>query len=226
MNFLSLDDLPNKIAIFPLTGAVLFPKTQLPLNIFEPRYVQMLNDSLATKHKLIGMIQSNSAQDNSLKKVGCVGRITSYNETDDQRYLITLNGIVRFEIDSELNSTTPYRQVTANYENYITDLKPEDVANIDRKKLLSLIKRYLENKNLLADWDIIQQTDTEQLINYSGVLVPFTPEEKQLLLEAKTIMGRCRALEALYQSYIFDASTDTSTQVHKILLSLIGNLLQ
>ena len=214
MNFLSLDDLPNKIAIFPLTGAVLFPKTQLPLNIFEPRYIRMLNDSLATKHKLIGMIQSNSAQDNSLKKVGCVGRITSYNETDDQRYLITLNGIVRFEIDSELNSTTPYRQVTANYENYITDLKPEDVANIDRKKLLSLIKRYLENKNLLADWDIIQQTDTEQLINYSGVLVPFTPEEKQLLLEAKTIMGRCRALEALYQSYIFDASTDTSTQVH------------
>ena len=104
--------------------------------------------------------------------------------------------------------------MTANYENYITDLKPEDVANIDRKKLLSLIKRYLENKNLLADWDIIQQTDTEQLINYSGVLVPFTPEEKQLLLEAKTIMGRCRALEALYQSYIFDASTDTSTQVH------------
>lgn len=214
MNFLSLDDLPNKIAIFPLTGAVLFPKTQLPLNIFEPRYIRMLNDSLATKHKLIGMIQSNSDQDNSLKKVGCVGRITSYNETDDQRYLITLNGIVRFEIDSELNSTTPYRQVTANYENYITDLKPEDVANIDRKKLLSLIKRYLENKNLLADWDIIQQTDTEQLINYSGVLVPFTPEEKQLLLEAKTIMGRCRALEALYQSYIFDASTDTSTQVH------------
>jgi hypothetical protein len=214
MNFLSLDDLPNKIAIFPLTGAVLFPKTQLPLNIFEPRYIRMLNDSLATKHKLIGMIQSNSDQGKSLKKVGCVGRITSYNETDDQRYLITLNGIVRFEIDSELNSTTPYRQVTANYENYITDLKPEDVANIDRKKLLSLIKRYLENKNLLADWDIIQQTDTEQLINYSGVLVPFTPEEKQLLLEAKTIMGRCRALEALYQSYIFDASTDTSTQVH------------
>ncbi len=214
MNFVSLDDLPKKIPIFPLTGAVLFPKTQLPLNIFEPRYVQMLNAALATPHKLIGMIQPIAGSDNSLKKVGCVGRVTSYNETDDHRYLITLNGIIRFEIENELDTTTQYRQVEVNYENFITDLKSEDVTNVDRDSLLKLIKKYLKNKSLLADWDIIQQTPTEQLINYSGVLVPFTPEEKQLLLEAKTIMGRSRALEALYQSYTIEETADTSTQLH------------
>ena len=214
MNFVSLNDLPKKIPIFPLTGAVLFPKTQLPLNIFEPRYVQMLNAALATQHKLIGMIQPIAGSDNSLKKVGCVGRVTSYNETDDHRYLITLNGIIRFEIENELDTTTQYRQVEVNYENFITDLKSEDVTNVDRESLLKLIKKYLKNKSLLADWDIIQQTPTEQLINYSGVLVPFTPEEKQLLLEAKTIMGRSRALEALYQSYTIEETADTSTQLH------------
>ncbi len=214
MNFVSLDDLPKKIPIFPLTGAVLFPKTQLPLNIFEPRYVQMLNAALATPHKLIGMIQPIAGSDNSLKKVGCVGRVTSYNETDDHRYLITLNGIIRFEIENELDTTTRYRQVEVNYENFITDLKSEDVTNVDRDSLLKLIKKYLKNKSLLADWDIIQQTPTEQLINYSGVLVPFTPEEKQLLLEARTIMGRSRALEALYQSYTIEETADTSTQLH------------
>jgi len=214
MNFVSLDDLPKKIPIFPLTGAVLFPKTQLPLNIFEPRYVQMLNAALATPHKLIGMIQPIAGSDNSLKKVGCVGRVTSYNETDDHRYLITLNGIIRFEIENELDTTTQYRQVEVNYENFITDLKSEDVTNVDRESLLKLIKKYLKNKSLLADWDIIQQTPTEQLINYSGVLVPFTPEEKQLLLEARTIMGRSRALEALYQSYTIEETADTSTQLH------------
>ena len=214
MNFVSLDDLPKKIPIFPLTGAVLFPKTQLPLNIFEPRYVQMLNAALATPNKLIGMIQPIAGSDNSLKKVGCVGRVTSYNETDDHRYLITLNGIIRFEIENELDTTTQYRQVEVNYENFISDLKSEDVTNVDRDSLLKLIKKYLKNKSLLADWDIIQQTPTEQLINYSGVLVPFTPEEKQLLLEARTIMGRSRALEALYQSYTIEETADTSTQLH------------
>ena len=141
MNFVSLDDLPKKIPIFPLTGAVLFPKTQLPLNIFEPRYVQMLNAALATPHKLIGMIQPIAGSDNSLKKVGCVGRVTSYNETDDHRYLITLNGIIRFEIENELDTTTEYRQLEVNYENFITDLKSEDVTNVDRESLLKLIKK-------------------------------------------------------------------------------------
>ena len=214
MNFKNIQDLPKKISIFPLSGAVLFPKTQLPLNVFESRYVQMLNDSLATPHKLIGMIQSVNDSNTSLKKVGCVGRITSYNETDDQRYLITLNGIIRFEVEEEFETTTPYRQVIANFNNFSNDLYSEATTNINRDNLLSLIKKYLKHKNLLADWDIIKQTPTEQLINYSGVLVPFTSEEKQLLLETREISDRCRTLEALYQSYIFDDSTETSKELH------------
>ena len=213
-----VQDLSKKIPIFPLTGAVLFPGTQLPLNIFEPRYVQMVDDALAGPGRLLGMIQPSSPNQDpsnkSLKKVGCVGRISSFNEAEDSRYLITLSGIVRFEVDEELDVTTPYRQVLANYELYKNDTENQNVDEIDRSKLLALVKRYLEHRKILADWEIIQQTPTEQLINYSGILVPFTPEEKQLLLEAKTLITRGHALEALYQSYIFDLSGEKSDQLH------------
>ena len=213
-----LQDLSRKIPIFPLTGAVLFPGTQLPLNIFEPRYVQMIDDALASPGRLLGMIQPekpNQAPENkSLKKVGCVGRISSFNEAEDSRYLITLSGMIRFEVSEELATATPYRQIIANYQNYNSDLEKQNIDGINRSKLLALVKKYLENRKILADWDIIQQTPTEQLINYSGILVPFTPEEKQLLLEAKTLTTRGHALEALYQSYIFDPSGEKSDQLH------------
>ena len=117
-------------------------------------------------------------------------------------------------IDEELDVTTPYRQVLANYDNYKTDTESQNSDSIDRSKLLALVKRYLEHRKILADWEIIKQTPTEQLINYSGILVPFTPEEKQLLLEAKTLITRGHALEALYQSYIFDLSGEKSDQLH------------
>ena len=214
----TLQDIATKIPIFPLTGAVLFPGTQLPLNIFEPRYVTMIDDALASPGRLLGMIQPekpNQSPDNkSLKKVGCVGRISSFNEAEDNRYLITLSGVVRFEVSEELDVTTPYRQILANYENYNTDLGKQNIEGINRSKLLALVKRYLENRKILADWEIIQQTPTEQLINYSGILVPFTPEEKQLLLEAKTLITRGHALEALYQSYIVDLTGEKSDQLH------------
>ncbi len=214
----NIQDLARKIPIFPLTGAVLFPGTQLPLNIFEPRYVQMIDDALASPGRLLGMIQPGTANQTagkqSLKKVGCLGRISSFNEAEDNRYLITLSGVVRFEVDEELDATTPYRQIIANYDKYKTDVEKQNIEGIDRSKLLALVKRYLEHRKILADWEIIQQTPTEQLINYSGILVPFTPEEKQLLLEAKTLITRGHALEALYQSYIFDLSGEKSDQLH------------
>ena len=214
----SIEDLPKRIPIFPLTGAVLFPGTQLPLNIFESRYIQMIDDALASSERMIAMIQpANTTHDNNskiLKNVGCVGRITSFNEAEDNRYLITLTGLVRFYIKEELDTTTPYRQIIPDYMNFKSDMDTQDVTSINREKLLALIKRYLEHKKLLADWEIIQQTPTEQLINYSGILVPFTPEEKQLLLESKTIVERCNALEALFQSYIFDLSGENSTIIH------------
>ena len=218
MKHFDISEFPKKIPIFPLTGAVLFPGTQLPLNIFEPRYVQMIDDALAGPGRLMGMIQPKSPNqesgNNSLKKVGCIGRISSFNEAEDNRYLITLSGIVRFEVDEELDVTTPYRQVIANYENYKLDIEKQNTDGIDRSKLLALVKRYLEHRKILADWEIIKQTPTEQLINYSGILVPFTPEEKQLLLEARTLITRGHALEALYQSYIFDLSGEKSDQLH------------
>ena len=211
-------DLPKKIPIFPLTGAVLFPGTQLPLNIFEPRYVQMIDDALASPGRLLGMIQPEKPNEGSenkrLKRVGCLGRISSFNEAEDNRYLITLSGVIRYEIDEELNVTTPYRQVVANFDKFQNDLGEQNVNGIDRSKLLALVKRYLEHRKILADWEIIKQTPTEQLINYSGILVPFTPEEKQLLLEAKSLITRGHALEALYQSYIFDLSGEKSDQLH------------
>ena len=218
MKNLNIQDLSKKIPIFPLTGAVLFPGTQLPLNIFEPRYVQMVDDALASPSRLLGMIQpgkpDQSSDNKVLKKVGCLGRISSFNEAEDNRYLITLSGVVRFEVDEELDVTTPYRQIIANYDGYKLDMEKQNVESIDRSKLLALVKRYLEHRKILADWEIIQQTPTEQLINYSGILVPFTPEEKQLLLEAKSIITRSHALEALYQSYIFDMSGEKSDQLH------------
>ena len=213
----SIEDLPQRIPIFPLTGAVLFPGTQLPLNIFEPRYINMIDDALASSDRLIAMIQPADSKDNDskiLKNVGCVGKITTFNEIEDNRYLITLTGIIRFKIKEELDSTALYRQIIPDFTDFNNDLEDQNVESIDREKLLGLIKKYLEHRNMLTDWDIIQQTSTEQLINYSGVLVPFAPEEKQLLLESLTITERCSALEALYQSYIFDLSGENSTKIH------------
>jgi len=213
----SIEDLPKRIPIFPLTGAVLFPDTQLPLNIFESRYINMIDDALASADRLIAMIQPANSKDNDskiLKNVGCIGKITTFNEIENNRYLITLTGIIRFKIKEELDTTTPYRQIIPDFTSFNTDLKDQNVESIDREKLLALIKKYLAHRNMLTDWDIIQQTSTEQLVNYSGVLVPFTPEEKQLLLESSTITERCSALEALYQSYIFDLSGENSTKIH------------
>ena len=206
--------LPERIAIFPLTGAVLFPGTQLPLNIFEPRYVQMIDNALASPGRAIGMIQPSKPGEKTLKKVGCLGKISSFNEAEDNRYLITLSGSIRFEVKEELNTTTPYRQIIPDYSIYESDLEKQNVETIDRSKLLALVKRYLENRKIMADWEIIKDTPTEQLINYSGILVPFTSEEKQLLLESKTIITRSHVLEALYQSYIFDSASEKSDQLH------------
>jgi Lon protease-like protein len=210
----SSSELPNKLAIFPLTGAVLFPQTQLPLNIFEPRYLQMIDEVLSSPDRIMGMIQPNLSKNDpdskNLKKVGCAGRISSFSETGDGRYLVTLTGLIRFEVNNELDTTTQYRQVIADYDNYKEDLKPANVENVDRKSLLVLIKKYLEQRNLLIDWEIIEQSPTEQLINYSGVLVPFEPEEKQLLLETRSLFDRCKTLESLFQSYQFQNNQDSN----------------
>ena len=194
-------DLPQNIPVFPLSGALLLPRADLPLNIFEPRYVAMVQDALSS-HRLIGMIQpdpdESSAKVPDLLKVGCLGRITSYAETPDDRLLITLTGISRFEIVDELDAVTPYRQVTANYHPFAIDLVSDLGANeVNRPALLKAFRDYLNANNMNADWEQVDSASTEVLVNTLSLLAPYPPEEKQALLEAPDLKTRADVLVAL-----------------------------
>jgi uncharacterized protein len=193
-------DLPASIPVFPLTGALLFPRGQLPLNIFEPRYLNMIDDALAG-NRLIGMIQpdgSGDAEKPGLSRVGCVGKLTAFAETDDGRYLITLSGICRFVVVRELKGQTPYRQVTPDWAPFGDDLKvPRSFEGFDRRPLLDALRSYLDRNSLNADWSSIDEAQAEPLVNALSALCPFMPIEKQALLEAQTIAERRDVLIAL-----------------------------
>jgi uncharacterized protein len=194
-------DLPRSLAVFPLNGAVMFPKGQLPLNIFEPRYLNMIDDALAGD-RLIGMIQSmpagNDEERPGLARVGTVGRLTAFAETDDGRYLITLTGVSRFVVQRELPVATAYRQVEADFEPFAADLKPTpDVKGFDRAPFLDVVKSYLTRNDLNADWNSIEEAPAELLINALSAMCPFAPMEKQALLEQPTLADRQRTLETL-----------------------------
>jgi uncharacterized protein len=193
-------DLPTTIPVFPLTGALLFPRGQLPLNIFEPRYLNMIDDALAS-NRLIGMIQPDGSGDPEkpgLSRVGCVGKMTSFAETDDGRYLITLTGICRFVVAREYQVKTPYRQVTPDWTPFADDLKvPRAMEGFDRSRLLDALRTYLDRNNLNADWSSIDEAPAEPLVNALSSLCPFVPIEKQALLEADTIQARRDVLIAL-----------------------------
>lgn len=194
-------DLPRKIPVFPLAGALLLPRADLPLNIFEPRYLAMLDDAMSS-HRLIGMIQPQSDQQDrdvpELLKIGCVGRITSYAETPDDRLLVTLTGVCRFEIVEEIDAATPYRQVIANYHPYAVDLVSDMGANeVNRPALLKAFRDYLNANNMNADWDQVDAASTEVLVNTLSLLAPYPPSEKQALLEAPDLKSRADVLVAL-----------------------------
>jgi uncharacterized protein len=221
--YLKPSDLPSRIPVFPLTGALLLPRTQVPLNIFEPRYLQMLDDALGNE-RLIGMVQpavetttSNAGIINEkvpLHQVGCMGRITSFMETDDGRYLITLTGICRFRIREELDTITPYRQCFVETAEYEGDLKAgfgED--DVSRERLLKILKTYLETNGLSADWDAIKNASNESLVNSLSVISPYGPEEKQALLEAKTLEDRNQMLIALTEMVLARESNDGGSTV-------------
>jgi Lon protease-like protein len=196
-----LSDLPAEIAIFPLGGAILFPHAVLPLNIFEPRYLAMVDDALKGE-RMIGMIQPHGLQPDGekpdLADVGCLGRITSFQETDDNRYLIALKGIARFRVSRETTGATPYRTVTADWSDYAADLSPDpDSAPKDRHELTAALNAYLERNSLSADWSAIKDAPAHMLINSLSTGCPFTNPEKQALLEARTLQERCNALIAL-----------------------------
>jgi Lon protease-like protein len=193
-------DLPDVIPVFPLPGALLLPRGRLPLNIFEPRYLAMLDDALKSEHRLIGMIQpiDGHGQPPRLHGVGCAGRVTSLSETEDGRYLIVLTGISRFRIREEVEGFTPYRRIRAGWTEFAADLdRPEGVPDFDKEEFLTLLRRYFEVTNLSSDWDSMREAEPEMLVNSLSMMCPFAVEEKQALLEAPDLAGRAETLTAL-----------------------------
>lgn len=193
-------DLPQIIPVFPLPGLLLLPRGQMPLNIFEPRYLNMIDDAMAGD-RIIGIIQplGGPGHEPILSPIGCAGRITSFNETSDGRYLITLTGVARFRITSELHAQTPYRQVRAAYEAWEGDLvaPPAGEGGLDREGLLDALRAFLETRGLDIDWDMAETAPPEALINSLAMALPFEPSEKQALLEAPDLDDRAEVLTAL-----------------------------
>ena len=200
-----MEKLPKNIPLFPLPGALLLPNSRLPLNIFEPRYIRMVEDTLATKHRLIGMIQpikldkrNKLTGANKFQKVGCAGRIVSFTETEDGRYLITLEGVSRFNFRKEMEDQKPYILSEIDWDFYSNDLVPfEGINSFDRNGFLEILKKYLDSAQIASDWDVLKKAREEVLVNSLSMLCPFEPEEKQVLLEAETIVKRLDVLVTL-----------------------------
>jgi hypothetical protein len=196
-------DLPDIIPVFPLVGTLLLPRGQLPLNIFEPRYLAMVDDALREGHRLIGMIQPDPAHSGfalkpKLFSVGCVGRLTQFAETGDGRYLIQLTGISRFRIENEIDTPTLYRKCRVSYAPFIDDFtarKGEDL--VDRKALLDALSAFLKANKLRTDWEGIEHAPNEALVNALAMMSPYGPAEKQAMLEAPDLKSRAEILIAV-----------------------------
>lgn len=207
----SLGDLPARIPLFPLRGAILLPRAELPLNIFEPRYLAMIDDALSNR-RVVGIIQpeqttgpaeSPAGNAIALKRVGCAGRITAYQELNDGRLQIALSGIARFVVKSEPATQTPYRLADVDYAEFNSDLAADtSTETVDRASLLRVLKTYLDARKLQADWTAINRAPLEPLINGLSAMSPFSPEEKQALLEAKDVKSRAEVLVALAEMSI------------------------
>ena len=183
------EDLPGEIPIFPLGGVLLLPRGQLPLNIFEPRYIAMVDFAMSS-HRLIGMVQARD--DGSVYNTGCAGRITSYNETSDGRYEIVLTGICRFQFNGELSQESGFRRVKADWAAFEKDLQKMDCLDIDRGKLRGLLKNYFEKQGLTCSWDAVDQASDEKLMTTLAMICPFDSKEKQALLEAVCCKERAK----------------------------------
>ena len=210
--FKKAQDLPLAIPVFPLDGALLLPHAALPLQIFEPRYITMVDDAMGGE-RIIGMVQTRGAGDPErpmLEQVGCAGKITAFSETNDGRYLITLSGLCRFAIRDELSVQTPYRQARVDFMPYETDLEPigDDDEGFDRLRMLAALKNYLERRGLDVDWETARAAPAEALVNSLAMALPFDPPEKQALLEAPSLPGRRETLVALMEIDAIAASDE------------------
>lgn len=211
----SFEDLPTEIPIFPLTGVLLLPYGKLPLNIFEPRYLNMVAAVLGGD-RMIGMVQPTGANEGDQPEIyttGCAGRITSFNESEDGRYLITLSGLIRFDIAQEMPLRDGYRVAVPDWAPYRDDLKEETDAGIDRDRMLRALKGYFAVNNVDANWDAIKDTSTDRLVNALAMMCPFQPSEKQALLEAPSLADRANVMVALLEMSL--AANDDSANLRK-----------
>ena len=211
------EDLPKKISVFPLSNFIIFPKTTVPLNIFEPRYLDMVNDSMKS-NKFIGMIQPKVSirgmTGQNLHNVGCLGKITSFKETDDGRYLIELKGSIRFEVDKELKLTKKYRECEVNYKKFENDLndKKEDIKFKDLELIFKDLKSLFEKKGFVINWKALQQQSLDETVNALAMASPFSLEEKQILLEAQSLDTRKNIISEILKTYSFDNFDNTTIQ--------------
>ncbi len=212
-------DLPKKLAIFPLSNFIIFPKTTVPLNIFEPRYIEMVNDSMKT-NKLIGMIQPKASKEMSknyvpeLHQIGCMGKIITFKETEDSRYLIELKGLIRFKIITEIKSTKKYREYEVNFEKYHDDLenKKENIKFSDLELIFKDLKSLFEKRGFIINWKALEKQSLDETINALAMASPFTIEEKQVLLEAKNLDLRKTKIAEILTTYSYDQYNNTTVQ--------------
>ena len=212
-----MNNFPRIISVFPLSNFIIFPNTTVPLNIFEPRYLDMVNDSMKSD-KLIGMIQpKNSKDENNVPKlhnVGCLGKIVSFRETEDGRYLIEIKGKIRFQIINELNTDKKYRSVEVDYNDYLNDLSDEkEKLNFsDLELIFKDLKSLFEKRGFIINWKALEKQSLNETINALAMASPFSLEEKQILLEAKNLDIRKNKIAEILKTYIFDDYENTTLQ--------------
>ncbi len=215
---MKLENLPTKIPVFPLSNFIIFPRTSVPLNIFEPRYIDMVNDSIKS-NKLIGMIQPKKTDNFKIKipelhNIGCLGKITTFQESDDGRFLIELKGIIRFEVLKEIESNKNYREFKINFENFHEDLldKKKDLKFSDLELIFKDLKSLFEKRGFIINWKALEKQSLDETINALAMASPFTLEEKQILLEAKNLDNRKSKIAEILATYTHDHFNNTTVQ--------------
>ena len=210
------EDLPKILPVFPLSNFIIFPRTTVPLNIFEPRYIKMIDQSMKS-NRIIGMIQpkkTGELKKPDLHRIGCAGKITSFNETDDGRYLIVLNGLCRFRITDEVNNNNPFREYEVKYDDFIGDLieKKDEIKFSDLKLIFQNLKGLFKKQGYEINWKEIEKQSLDQTINTLSMASPFSLEEKQVLLESKDLNIRKEKLEEILNTYILDNFNNKTLQ--------------